>query len=296
MKVLRILLVMLVLSGCHATLPPLPAWQGPERLDHAQLGQILDLRAGRLLQPAELVDALAAADQVLIGEQHDNADHHALQLWLLQALERRRPQGSLLLEMLEPGQQAAVNHTHRLLAEGDEVESLEEALAWQQGWPWQLYGPLVSYALRQPYPTLTANLDRQEVMYIFRNPPALAGPASDQPAVRAALVEQLRESHCGMLGDDRLPGMLAVQQQRDRRIAESLQRAPRPSLLLAGAFHVRRDLGVPLHLQDIGAAQRTRVLLLAPAGSVVGAHMADYVWFTAAPAEQDYCAQLREKG
>src|SRR5690606_24864817 len=102
-------------------------------------------------------------------------------------------------------------------------------------------------------------------------------------------------SHCGMLGDDRLPAMLAVQQQRDRRMAEALLRAPQPSMLLAGSFHVRRDLGVPLHLQDLGTRAQVRVLLLMPAGSAVDASMADYVWFTAAPAEQDYCAQFRSK-
>lgn len=295
MNLFRALLIMLALSGCQASLPPLPPWQGSERLDHAQLGVILDLRSGRALQPAELIDALAEVEQILVGEQHDNRDHHALQLWLLQALQQRRAQGSLLLEMLEPAQQPAVTRTRQLLAEGEEVASVQASLAWQDGWPWQLYGGLVTYALEQPYPLLAANIDRQEMLEIFRTPPVLEGTASNQPEVRTMLIERLRESHCGMLGDDRLPAMLAVQQQRDRRMAEALLRAPQPSMLLAGSFHVRRDLGVPLHLQDLGTRAQVRVLLLMPAGSAVDASMADYVWFTGAPAEQDYCAQFRSK-
>src|SRR5690606_40000804 len=64
-----------------------------------------------------------------------------------------------------------------------------------------------------------------------------------------ALQEQIRVSHCQMLPEAHLPAMLAVQQQRDRRMAQQLIAAPKPAMLLAGAFHVRRDLGVPLHLQ-----------------------------------------------
>lgn len=296
MKNFATLLAVLMLCGCQSSLAPLPRWQGSEQLEHVRLGVILDLRSGRQLHPVELVDALARVDRLLIGEQHDNADHHALQLWLLQALQQRRPQGSLLLEMLEPSQQEAVTRTRQLLADGKKVASLEKSLSWQAGWPWPLYGPLVSYALEQPYPLLAANLDRQELMALFRSPPLLAGTASSQPAVRDVLIGQLRESHCGMLGEDKLPAMLAVQQQRDRRMAEALQQAPAPSMLLAGAFHVRRDVGVPLHLEDLRAEGGTRVLLLAPAGSDVGVDMADYVWFTAAPAAKDYCADFRSKG
>jgi len=294
--------LLLGLCGCQASLPPLPPlpplpqWQGSERLDHPELGVILELRSGRQLRAAELVNELAGAPRVLIGEQHDNPDHHALQLWLLQALEQRRDQGSLLLEMLEPSQQPAVTRTRQQLAAGSEPASLAESLAWQEGWPWALYGDLVGHAVRKGYPLLAANLDRQEVMGIFRSPPPLSGRASNQSTVHQRLIEQLRESHCGMLGDDRLPGMLAVQLQRDRRMAEVLLQAPQPALLLAGNFHVRRDLGVPLHLQDLERDAQEKVVLLIPAGQPVDAHMADYVWFTAAPPEQDYCARFRQRG
>jgi uncharacterized iron-regulated protein len=87
--------------------------------------------------------------------------------------------------------------------------------------------------------------------------------------------------------------MLAVQQQRDRRMAEALLAAPLPSLLIAGAYHVRRELGVPLHLGDLHAEAGTQVLILAEVGSVVSAGSADYVWYTPAQPEQDHCAKLR---
>jgi len=288
-----LLLVAALLSACQASLPALPAWQSPEGLQHPELGQIVELRTGVLLTPEQLLARLAAAPKVLVGERHDNPDHHALQLWLLRALAAQRPQGSLLLEMLTPDQQVKVDQVRASIAAGQAPQDMLDALAWQPGWAWSLYGPLVQHALRQPYPLLAANLERREIMQIYAQVPPLQGQASTAPPVREALLKQIRQSHCNLLPESQLPAMLAVQQQRDRRMAEALLAAPEPSLLFAGAFHVRRELGVPLHLQDLGAAKGVQVLILAEAGSQVAAEAADFVWYTPAQPEQDHCAKLR---
>lgn len=289
-----VLALLLCLSGCQTrvALPPLPAWQSPEGLGHAELGQIRELASGRVLSPEQLVARLAGASRVLVGEQHDNPDHHALQLWLLKALGQYRPQGSLLLEMLQPVQQARVEVVRQQASLPADVPG---ALRWQKGWDWTLYGPIVEEALRQPYVLLAANLDDDEVGRIYRQPPVLSGNRSTSTAVRQALLEQVRDSHCGLLPDSQLPAMLAVQQQRDRRIAERLLAAPTPSLLFAGGYHVRKDIGVPQHLADLGVQDAPQVLMLAQVGEVVEPGMADYVWFTAALPAQDYCASLRKK-
>lgn len=289
-----LLCVLVLLAACQSrgVLPP-PAWLSPVGRDHPQLGQILDLASGERLAAEQLVERLAKAPRVLVGEQHDNPDHHALQLWLLRELAARRAQGSVLMEMLNPDQQARIEQAQGLARAGESLGDPFDALAWQAGWAWSLYGPLVSHALRQPYPLLAANLDRGEIMQIYRQRPALRGAASSAPAVQEALFADIRESHCGQLPDSQLPAMLAVQQQRDRRMAERLLAAQQPALLLAGAFHVRKDLGVPLHLADLGAAQGNAVLILAEVGTSVEPGSADYVWYTAALPAQDHCAQLR---
>lgn len=66
-------------------------------------------------------------------------------------------------------------------------------------------------------------------------------------------------------------------------------------MLLAGAFHVRKDLGVPLHLADLGASEGNLVLILAEVGKQPAADSADYVWYTAANAPEDHCAKLLKK-
>lgn len=293
---MRILLLcclsLLVACQSRGVLPP-PAPIASEGRDHADLGVILDLRGGERITPQRLVERLARASRVVVGEQHDNPDHHALQLWLSRELVARRPQGSVLLEMLNPSQQTRVDQVRAETRAGRPPLDAIRALAWQPGWDWAMYGALVRYQLRQPYPLLAANLDREEIMRIYQQRPALQGQASTAAAVQQRLQRDIRESHCGLLPESQVPAMLAVQQQRDRRMAEALLAAPRPSLLLAGAFHARKDLGVPLHLADLGAGQGNAVLILAEVGRQVDASMADYVWFTAAQPEQDHCAKLR---
>ncbi|WP_339081806.1 ChaN family lipoprotein [Pseudomonas sp. TMP9] len=290
---IALLLVVALLSACQASLPTLPAWQSPQGLEHAQLGQIVDVKTGALLSPTQLVERLAAAPRVVVGERHDNPDHHALQLWLLRALAAQRPQGSLLLEMLTPDQQVKVDEVRAAIGAGQAPQDMLRALAWQPGWAWSLYGPLVQHALRQPYPLLAANLERREIMQVYAQVPQLEGQASTAQPVRDALFEQIRQSHCNLLPESQLPAMLAVQQQRDRRMAEVILAAPQPSLLFAGSFHARRDLGVPLHMQDLRAEQGLQVLILAQVGSPISAQSADFVWFTAGQVEQDHCAVLR---
>jgi uncharacterized iron-regulated protein len=277
-----VILAVLLLSACqHVPVVPPPV-----------SGEIRDLRSGQTLTAQELLARLAKPSRLIVGEQHDNRDHHQLQLWLLQALNEQRPQGSLLLEMLTPDQQARVDHVrHASPLPAD----LPSALAWQSGWDWNLYGPIVGFALTQPYPLLAANLDTLEVRSVYAKPPTLSGSRSSAPMVKETLLAQISDSHCGLLPTSQMPAMLAVQQQRDRRMAGRLLAAPTPSLLIAGAYHARQDVGVPIHVLDLGGPEAPTILMLAEQGAEVTPGMADYVWYTPATPPQDYCAQMRKQ-
>jgi len=275
------LLAVVLLAGCQHALAPPPI-----------NGEIRDLRSGEVLTAQQLLTRLVESERLIIGEQHDNADHHAAQLWLLRSLGEQRPQGSLLLEMLTPDQQPRVDLVRQATTP---PADLPGALAWQDGWDWNLYGPIIRFALTQTYPLLAANLESSEIRAFYRNPPVMNGAYSKVPSVKETLLEQIAESHCGLLPESQMPAMLAVQQQRDRRMAERLLAAPKPVLLLAGAWHARKDVGVPLHVVDLGATESPTVLMLAEQGGEVTAAMADYVWYTPATPKQDYCEQMRKQ-
>lgn len=289
-----LLCCVVLLTACQGrTVLPSPAPLAELGRDHADFGRIYDLASGEVISPQQLLERLTRVERVLVGEQHDNPDHHALQLWLSRELSAQRAQGSVLMEMISPAQQDKVSQAQIISRAGQVPRDAFQALDWQPGWDWSLYGPLVLHELGQPYPLLSANLDRSEIMTIYLQRPQLSGEHSTVQAVQDKLLADIRDSHCGLLPERQMPAMLAVQQQRDRRMAEAVQQAPQPSLLLAGAFHVRKDLGVPLHLADLRASGEQAVLMLAEVGHEVDADMADYVWFTAAQPEEDHCAKLR---
>lgn len=223
---------------------------------------------------------------ILLGEQHDAPEHQALQRELVQALGARGSLAAGVVEMAEAGQD-----TRALPREAPEP-AVQQALAWDdRAWPWSAYGPVVMAAVRAGVPVFGGNLPRTRLRE------AMADAALDRSLPPAALSAQqtaVREGHCGLLPDAQIAPMTRVQIARDRSLAAVARQALSPGrtvLLIAGNGHVRRDLGVPLHLPS-GQAHH---VVVARAGATGPELPADQVWPTPALPERDHCAELRER-
>ena len=70
--------------------PPAPPWESPLARESPLTGQIREPRSGHALTPDALIDRLASADFVILGERHDNSDHHRLQAWIYNRGEEER--------------------------------------------------------------------------------------------------------------------------------------------------------------------------------------------------------------
>ena len=245
--------------------------------------RIQNTRTGALLTPEQLLNILSEAPMVIVGEEHTNRAHHDIELWIVKNFERKRPQGSLLLEMITQDQQPAVNNVKQILAEGTLLPEsrIQEALHWNAGWPWSMYGEIVMTGLRGHSPLLSANLSRTRISDIYKNPGFPAGKQSSQSGVRDTLSHTITRMHGGDITPNQLNAMLAIQQHRDRFMAQQLVNAPQPGLLLVGGYHAAKDVGVPVHIQDINGQQPV-VLMLSTLGSHVSTAQADYVWYTPA--------------
>tara|TARA_Y100000780_G_scaffold92106_1_gene83448 strand:+ start:1720 stop:2583 length:864 start_codon:yes stop_codon:yes gene_type:complete len=278
-----VLVLLLALSACTA---PLPQWQGSEGLDHPHVGQVWVAAEQRWISPQSLVEQLAAAPYVVVGEQHDNPDHHRLQLWLLQQLQAARPQQSLLLEMLQPAQQSAVTALQGGALPDD--EALQTQLEWQAGWDWAMYGPLVRWGLTVPSQLLTANLESENMMALYRAPQPLDERYTAD--ARRQLSDTIEASHCGRIDAQQVQAMLSIQQARDQAMAAALAGASAPALLLAGNYHARRDLGAPLHWPAHQVPPLVLQLQGVGGAPLPSAQQADYLWLTPAMPARDYCA------
>ena len=235
-------------------------------------GTVIDLANGQHLDEAAFVTRAAGAQRLLLGERHDLAGDHAAQRWLLQALQRQRPQGSLVLEMIARERQPRLQRVQRWLAKGNQAEGarLQELLDWDARWPWAAYGGLVKDAADAGTPLFGGNLSRAEVNVLLASTEGVRFPVAAACQRLSAIVLAQHADAAPMLD-----GMLAVQQARDTRMAQVLVDAPAPALLVAGRWHVLRGTGVPGYLPSDAPAL---VIVLASTGETIDATDADLLW------------------
>ena len=275
--------------------------------DHPLVDTLWDARAGRQVEPAAFFEEAVAARWILLGEQHNNADHHRLQARVLGVLADAGRRPAVVWEMAGPDEAEALR-TARL----EDVDYLGAALRWEaRGWPaWADYRPIAEQALRHGLPLRPGNAPGDLVRRVSRGeplPPDLADRLDWQrpypPDIHIALLAELAESHCGRLPVAALPAMARVQRLWDAFMAEALSSAGEragSAVLIAGSGHVRKDRAVPWHLltRQYGSEE---VLVLAfvevtdglAAAADYGAFdpsLFDYVWFTARVDAADPCA------
>ena len=231
--------------------------------------------------------ALLPAGILLVGEQHDAADHQRIEREVISTLAARGLLAAVALEMAEAGTSTA------LLPRTADEATVQAALRWNDAaWPWRAYGPVAMAGVRAGVPVLGANLPRAQM----RDAMADAGLDArlEQPALQAQR-QSIRDGHCGLLPESQIAPMTRIQIARDVRmaqVADAARIAGKTVVLVAGADHVRRDRGVPVHLP---AAAQARVLRLVAGTGGGDAPSADHVLATAALPPTDYCAPLRER-
>lgn len=244
-----------------------------------ECGSIKEAATGSALTATELVVKLGDAPLVIIGEEHTNLHHHHIEQWLLEKLASRRPQGSVLMEMIDVSQQDGVNRVKQESLSGTPVSASRaaETMRWNSGWPWELYRGVVMTAIEGKYPLLAANISRQKVNELYKYPTFPRGERSSRSQVHETLSAIIFLMHGGQIEGEQLNAMMAIQQHRDRFMAEQLRKAPRPALLIAGGYHAAKDIGAPLHLADLNA-EKPVVLILTTEGTTITAKQADYIW------------------
>ncbi|MEY4416809.1 MAG: hypothetical protein RIQ53_4102 [Pseudomonadota bacterium] len=290
-----------------AALPVTP-WLGPS-------DRLIDLRDPRQ-QPLDerlLRERLATTDLLLLGERHDEPEHHVRRGALLLALARQpagpaaagaaRQRLGVVAEQLLQGRQipsadAATQGPSALLAR------LQAAGFDPRIWGWPLYEPLFDPLDLGRRDGLAvefggANLPLEQVRRVVREgesalPPALlallqAAPLG--PVARSRLDADLRDSHCGQMPEARLPGMRLAQRARDAAMWQALAAARQRTdlaVLLAGNGHVRLDYGVPV----LAAAAQPGWRVLSVGFGVVGEPADgpyDLLWQTPGRPAEDPC-------
>jgi uncharacterized iron-regulated protein len=299
-------------------LPPADAFAWRTKLDRDAplVGRIWDVARGGFTTADAVYAAAQKGHYVLLGEKHDNPDHHRLQARVLEAMVASGRRPAVAFEMIEADRQQAVD---RFLATApSSAAGLGAAVGWEtSGWPpWPEYEPIAEVAIGAHLAIVAANLPHAVARAVVHEGAAAMDAATfarvglDRPlapADEAALEQEMRDSHCGMLPEARVAPMALAQRARDATMADHMIGADggQGAVLVAGAGHVLRGRGVPLYLR----ARRPEASIVTIAFAEVDREVTDprayaksygaetlpfdFVWFTPRATDEDPCAGFR---
>ncbi|HTS89859.1 MAG TPA: ChaN family lipoprotein [Gemmatimonadales bacterium] len=295
-------LLVLAVTGVAAQQAPIQQWESPLLRDHPLTGRIYAVAGKQWIAPEALVDSLRPARYVLIGEKHDNPDHHHLERWLVERLAATHK--GLVFEMLDESQQGGVAS----LTPRDSLDQIRQKLAWpEKGWDFAMYGPVIQAGLERGMQIGAGNPSHDEIMDIYgRGEPALAGnsrfstASSISPDVASHLLDEIYESHCKVQPKTELGPMVNVQAAKDASMAHELAGFP-SAVLITGEGHADLVAGVPTHLHRLVPDARIRVVQIeevSDSGSTPDWYKdvlprGDFVWFTPKLTDKDYCEGVK---
>jgi uncharacterized iron-regulated protein len=306
-------------------------WSSNLSVDHPLVGRIYRPSTKSFVSVRELEKAVREGGYALLGEQHDNPDHHRLQARLVQVAAEGKPPPIVAWEMFDTEQQPALDAFVAAHGEAphEAAAALGPALAFEQsGWPaWEMYAPIAEVAFAAHLPLVGANLSRKMAKgLVFQGVSVLPEGALGRlqldrpmaPAALESLKKELSDAHCGHLPASHTDAMVLAQRARDATLAEELlhgsQRDGRGGrgVLIAGAGHVRTDRGVAALLREtMGKNTRARPVVAVafvevdphenePAPYAERFHPMtdgagfpfDFVWFTPRTSDEDPCAAM----
>ncbi|WPB56734.1 ChaN family lipoprotein [Xylophilus sp. GOD-11R] len=222
-------------------------------------------------------------DILLFGERHDAPGQVTVVVASLNQLANAQHLSALVLEMAPAGT------TTVALGRDATPDAIRQALRWsERSWPWERYAPAITAMVAAGIPVIGANLPQDQMAAAMAD---VSLDAQLPASARERLSTALREGHCGLLPESRLPQMLRIQIARDRSMAHALAESAaggRTAVLLAGSGHVDAAMGVPQHLPT---QLRVRAIALVADGDVARGRFDELQPTPPAPAG-DPCAGL----
>lgn len=221
--------------------------------------------------PGALLAEMAQRDVVLLGEQHDDADHHRWQLHTLAALHAQRPRMVIGFEVFPRRVQPLLD---RWVAGGLTAEQFLAEVRWDELWnvPAELYLPLFEFARLHRVPMAALNVERGLTQAVAAKgwdavpESSREGVSRPAPAPQAYL-DELARVHKEHGAGTAFAHFVQAQQTWDRAMAQAL--APHAADALAvgivGSGHLRHGHGVALQLRDLGVRRVATLLPVEPA-------------------------------
>ena len=278
-------LVLLLNGGC--TMKPVQLKiQGIEQ--PVAVDTILDTATGKTIAFGQLINQLATARVVYVGEQHTSSIHHDIQLRVIKALVEKGHRVGVGMEMFDHTYQQRLNQWSR--GEMDYDAFLKQT-HWYANWKFNdaLYKEILLYIKDNQIPLAGLNIPFHLPRKI-----AIGGLDSLTPAERDLLpksIDTTNADHRSYLeeifkmhpikGPDNFENFYAAQCTWEDGMADAVARNLEDKILvvLAGNGHIMRHFGIPDR-----AFKRTqapfRTIYLATPNMDVSSKDANFIWVT----------------
>jgi len=306
----RLKLTLALLTSASLTIASLVHAQNLLYTDHPLNGKIWDMKSQSFIDEVTLIDRINKSNVLLLGEVHDNTQHHELQEKLLQARIDSGAKPALMMEQFDAASQPILDQAQAGVMSDDVLNNVTALIKFSD---WQMYSPLVAIAVNNRLHIIAANVPNQ-----YLQPVIWKGYAAyDQNELNRLKVEEVWNdkrqrylaanmggAHCGRLRDDLRAGLSRSQRLRDALMADSaISSIPHGVVGIVGSSHARRDIGLPLYfaardpsaiVYSIGFTEVSngRTDPRAYTDSATGEAPFDVVWFTPRMDRKDPCADF----
>ena len=311
--ILSIIVLNILLSGCQLQ------HDNKQTPHHPLIDQIWSVTEKNYITIDQLNSNLASFDVILLGETHDNAQHHQLQARVIDALLEQKIYPIIAFEMLNQNQQESIQKFQN--QKDQDTDNFAEIVNWEKtGWPeWSLYRPVFAAAIENNLTIIAANLNSKQIRKVIKQGAEVLSSEYQSLLKKyqydATLKKQLKQdilsAHCDMLPEKMLDPMLLGQQTRDIAMTMAIQKGLTSTddkvVLIAGSGHTRTDYGIPyyLHSENPAAKIVSIAFFEVSQDKFQAADYAedwnekttqlpfDYVWFTLRTEREDQCEKMR---
>jgi uncharacterized iron-regulated protein len=242
-KVSLILCIIFTLTGCSIT-------------------HVMRIKDREVIGVETMIGELRNSPLVFVGERHDAASHHQLQLDIIKGLKTTGKPLAIGMEMFEGASQSALD----AWSAGKVPEQVFRKV-FEENWrniPWGLYEEILLYARDNRIPVVALNAPRLVVQKVSQHgfaslssgdlrllPPGLSAEVSDS---YVAFIGSSYPDH-GRSGEA-FRKICEAQMLRNRvmarRVADYLALHPESTMIvLAGGGHARKEGGIPSELGEL---------------------------------------------
>ena len=259
-----------------------PAWAEEHDGSPERFSLWVDAYRGEPLRYEQVLDDLATARVIYLGERHTLKRHHRIQARIVRDLAERGLPLLLGLEQMEAAYQETLDRYGRREIDFDQ---LAEQTDWADRWSgYELYREVLENARNAGVPILALNARAETIRQVARSG-GLSGldaqsraelPSDvwlDDPAYEN-LLKLMLPVHMAAT-PERLRPMIEAQMCRDEAMAATLCRAlssaerrDHKAIVLCGAGHVSYGFGTPERVRRRLPEVKDRIVLLSDSGDV----------------------------